>query len=233
MKVKGYWVLIGFILCLITGGLIAVPKPGFAEENLDPLEKATEIIVMIEGELGGAPTYGAGIIFAQEQDALYIATANHVVRRGSQNAQNLRVKFKKNPNDFVSGQLLDKFDSDLDLAVISISGVTRKGIDLSDLDMKVLGKSEFSGRGDRVYPVGNPNGVPWGMPVVPDQIAQMVGKGITFQSAFITSGHSGGGLIEESGLLVGMIIKDQPPFGLAVTIDEVASTLAKWGIHFR
>lgn len=222
--------LLGLVFIFVIGGTFAIPQIGSAAEiSDDSLEQATQLIVMIEGELGEAPTFGAGIIFGLHENQINIATANHVVRRGAREAKKLRVKFKKYPDTFFSAELLEHFDSELDVAVIRSTGLGKKGIDLADLEMNVLGKGSFIDRGDGVYPVGNPNGVPWGMPVVPDRIAQIVGKGITFQSAFISSGHSGGGLVEESGVLIGMIIKDQPPFGLAVKIDEIVSTLTNWG----
>jgi len=214
--------------------LVMIPVDGLsAESSSDSLEKASRLVVMIEGELDGAPTLGAGVIFGVQDDRVYAATANHVVRRGSQEAKNLRVKFKKYPDTFVSAELLEHFDADLDLAVIRISDLGKKEMDLSDLDMNFLGKTDSVNRGDGVFPIGYPNGVPWGMPVVPDQIAQIVGKGIAFQSAFISSGHSGGGLVEESGTLIGVIVKDHPPFGLAVDIQEIVRVIQAWGYPVR
>jgi len=44
--------------------LVMIPVDGLsAESSSDSLEKATRLIVMIEGELDGVPTLGAGMNF--------------------------------------------------------------------------------------------------------------------------------------------------------------------------
>src|SRR5262249_29505687 len=84
-----------------------------------------------------------------------------------------------------------------------------------------------------VLPVGNPNGVSWAIPVKPDNIAQVNGSEIVFQSTFISSGHSGGALIDTEAKLIGMIIADQPPFGRAITLESVLQQVKQWGYAAR
>lgn len=199
------------------------------QDSNENIEEATKLIVMVEGKLASTPTFGAGIIFGWENNALYIATADHVVRRGEEEANDLIVKLKSQPNKFFKAVLLGHFNRDLDLAVLRIESLQEQGINVSSLDMRVLSQPGSSDRGDAVFPVGNPNGVPWGIPVIPDRIAQIVGDGIVFQSVFISNGHSGGGLVDDGGVLTGMIIKDSPPFGFATNIWAIGEQLREWG----
>ena len=197
----------------------------FDEARAQELEQSSQLIVMIESE----NTLGAGIVFGREDDRIYIATVNHVVRKGKE-AGLLKVMFRGLPEKWLEARLLEHFDSDLDLAVISVENAAGHGIDFCGLPVDRLAETSILKRGDEVYPVGYPGGAPWGMPVAPDRIAQMIGKQITFQSAFISTGHSGGGLLNEHGELLGMIRADQPPFGVAVRFEVILQKLRQWGI---
>ncbi len=226
-----YFYKTNFLLLMLVVFVSGCFSIGHAEPKDEFLETVTNLVVMIEGELNGAPTFGAGIIFNQENDGLSIVTANHVVRRSDQDATDIRVTLKPYPEKRIPAKLIEKFDPELDLAVLELSGLDDHQIDIKKFDMRALDKAVIE-RNDAVFPVGNPNGVPWGMPVVPDRVAQIVGKSITFQSAFIGAGHSGGGLIGEGGVLIGMIVKDQPPFGQAIQISSIESAITKWGLAF-
>ncbi|MBE9535482.1 MAG: ankyrin repeat domain-containing protein [Proteobacteria bacterium] len=192
-------------------------------------EEVSKLIVMIQGQLGAGPTIGAGFIFGREKDQIYIATANHVVRRGALNARDLQIKLVDLPDEFLPATLTDHFDEDLDLAVLRVEGLRKRGIDGCTLPMHHLGDGSVLERGDALYPIGYPNGVPWGMPIVPDRVSKIAGREITFQSSFISIGHSGGGLLNETYDLVGMIIKDGPPFGLAIQLKPILKVLQQWG----
>ncbi|MHC9062457.1 ankyrin repeat domain-containing protein [Nitrospira sp. CMX1] len=188
----------------------------------------TQLIVMITGKLGSEQTFGAGIIFGREKNRLYIVTANHVVRKGQEEARDLQVRLKSLPQKLLKANLLKQVDSELDLAVLSVEGTTTDEIDLCALRMDRLGQTNVK-RGDAVYPVGNPNGMPWVMPAVPDRVAQVVGDQVMVQSTVISVGHSGGALLDESSNIIGMITADQPPFGRVAKIDAILKIVQRWG----
>jgi hypothetical protein len=185
---------------------------------------------MIKGKMGADVSIGAGIIFSRTHNSLQIMTANHVVRRSTHTLSDIQVKLKDYPSKWFPGTLLEYHDVAKDVAVLEVNNLESHGIEIyiSNSTLNILRQNRQPARGDPVFPIGHPNGVPWGIPAVPDRVAQVVGDTITFQSSFIASGHSGGGLFDEEGALVGMIIRDQPPFGLAVQIEAIAQQLEAW-----
>jgi ankyrin repeat protein len=210
----------------------AAADAGVLDQEAQP---TIRLIVMITGKFGNTDTFGAGIIFGREKDRLYITTANHVVRKGTEAVQNLQIQLRGLPGTPLEATLLKSADPRRDLAVLSVERLSQDGIDVCAVPFGRLSESTAARRGAEVYPVGNPNGVPWSMPVVPDRIAQIVGDHFLFQSQFISKGHSGGGLLDERGTLIGMIQNDEPPFGWAIQIDKVMQVLQGWGypVHLR
>lgn len=90
-------------LVLGAGLLVFGTRPGLAAE---PKEEARRMIVMVRCTLGGAETLGAGIVVGSRSDRLYIATANHVVRRGLHEAEHLRVELRSLPGEVIEANLL-------------------------------------------------------------------------------------------------------------------------------
>src|SRR5439155_16970764 len=66
------------LLCLAS--VVAAAGLQTAGETEEEMKK---LVVMIEARLAGESSVGAGIIVGIRADNLYIATANHVVRRGA------------------------------------------------------------------------------------------------------------------------------------------------------
>ena len=183
-------------------------------------EKTAPLIVMISAEFGDVPEFGAGIVFGGEKDHILVITVYHILHRGEIQAKNIQVKFRFYPNKYVEASLL-KYNKEMDIAVLNIENLPKYGIDFCRFSFDRMGKFDSIKRGDEVFPVGNPNGVSWAMPVEPDKIAQVNNNEIIFQSSFISSGHSGGGLIDGKAKIIGLITVDQPPFGKAIKISSV------------
>jgi S1-C subfamily serine protease len=143
-------------------------------------EQTSQLIVMLNVEYDeGTPTFGAGIIFNGDKDRLYIATASHVVYRGTSKPKNILVKFKTFPGKEVMATAL-KNETDLDLAVLTVSDLTKQGINGCAFPFDRLPIHTELRRGDEVLPVGNPSGISWAMPVDPDKISQVNESQIVF-----------------------------------------------------
>lgn len=195
--------------------------------------RTADLIVMLRIEYEGkTPEFGAGIIFSGDKDRVFIATANHVVQKGNTAPKNILVKFKKDSGKQLKATLL-KSKAELDLAVISVEGLLKEGLNGCTFPFDRLSMNEDINRGDLVLPVGNPNEVAWAMPVDPDKISEVTASQIVFQSTFISAGHSGGGLLDENGHLVGMTTADQPPFGRAIPMNEIIKQVKEWSYPVR
>jgi ankyrin repeat protein len=207
------------------------PEQTQAQEQLldEQAQPTLRMIAMISGRVAGRDTFGAGIIVGREEDRLYVVTANHVVRSGDQTAGDLVVHLRDFPTLDLAATVLDTADPKQDIAVLRVNGLSTHGIDTCALPFARLGDDEAARRGADVYAVGNPNGVPWSMPVLPDRISQAVGDHLSFQSQFISQGHSGGGLLDSRGLLIGIIQKDERPFGWAMRMPPLLATVRAWG----
>jgi ankyrin repeat protein len=208
-----------------------------AQSSLDfnkEFEQTAQLIVMLNADYDGTPEFGAGVIFGSEKDHLLIITAYHILHRGSQQPKNIWVRIKALPNKSLKATLLKHVtQGDLDLAVLSVEDLINQGVNGCAFPFDRLPTNTDLKFGDAVLPVGNPNGVSWAIPVKPDNISQINGSEIVFQSTFISSGHSGGALIDTEAKLIGMIIADQPPFGRAINLDAVLQQVKQWGYPVR
>ena len=213
---------------LVLGAGLALfgAHPGLADE---PEDEAKQLIVMIRCKLGGVDTFGAGIVVGSRADRLYIATANHVVRKGLHEAEDLRVELRSLPGETVGANLLEHVDEDLDLAVLNLPGLSERHISIEDFRFDLTGDSEALERGDPVYHVGYPNGNKWRSNVSPDAVSEVLGTEVRFESYSVAPGSSGGGLFDERWTLVGLVRADQPPDAVAVRIDRVLERLKGWG----
>lgn len=166
---------------------------------------------MITGQLAGQETIGAGIIFGVANDRLYIATANHVVRKGMQTVKNLRVFFKFLPGDSIEAKVTNS-DPVLDLAVLMIEELQKQKIPVDKLEWNVLADPDTLHRNTLVHSAGYANGVRWATPVQDELIAKADKLELTFESNITHPGQSGGGLFNARWELVGMVKQLDPPY---------------------
>jgi TRAP-type mannitol/chloroaromatic compound transport system substrate-binding protein len=221
---------VGLCVAVALGLGLAVTGRAQAPES-DPEEQLKRLVVMIRGKLAGTDTIGAGVIFGVGPDRLYIMSANHVVRQGQEEAQDLRVQLRWLPGEAVSARLLTNVDPELDLAVLTVANL--QAISLPQLPFDRLGDAGVLKRRDPVYAVGFPNGRPWHSRVTPDFVSDVRAGRLLFESTFLAPGHSGGALVNDRWELVGMIRTDQPPDGEAVRIDGILDRLREWNYPVR
>ena len=122
-------------------------------------ERTKAVTVMIEAKLGDYSKPGAGIIFGLANDQIYIFTANHLVRKGLSEAEDIKVKFRWLPGQPLSATLLTNYDDTaLDLAVIVVDLAKAGRNQAEKLPMDRLGDLLQLNQGTPVWAIGNPNG---------------------------------------------------------------------------
>jgi alpha-tubulin suppressor-like RCC1 family protein len=201
----------------------AAPQRPATDEQQD--DATRQLVVRIDTEL----EFGSGIILGASPDTIYIATANHVVRRGPREAERVAVKFYGQDDKPIAATLLPTRDDALDLAVVGVSPIKSLPFDPAALPFDRLGDLEALGRGDPIYLLGHPNGLPWRVNSVPERLIGLrKGLFLEFESNFLAKGHSGGALLNDDRQVIGMLKSDQSPYGEAVSIYAVARKLDEW-----
>ncbi len=77
-----------------------------AERHFTPRGAASDMVVVLSGTIGGDPSVGAGIVTGTGDGRLVIATADHVIRRGTSTADKVSVTFPTWPRNLVEGTVL-------------------------------------------------------------------------------------------------------------------------------
>lgn len=225
MRARLVWAAVSLpVLVLPLHQVLAQATPSEVETRV---RGVLELVVMLEGRVDGAPVIGAGVIVGRRAGVVYIATANHIVRKGLSEASELTAAFRSAPGKRVSATLLSNVERNIDLAVLSVDEAALGASLLDSLRLDLLG-TKAPMRGDSVYLIGQPQGRFWQVPVTPDVVAEVSFGRIRFQSTIISPGHSGGALYNAEGMIVGMTVEDDPPFGVAVRIDDILTTLKRW-----
>ena len=146
---------------------------------------------------------GSGIIVAQDDSNLYIATNNHVV----QNATSVSVKFN---NDSTYTASVKGTDTDSDLAVVEIPMKDLSSDTKNNIKVATLGDSTKVKIGEQSIAIGNALG--YGTSVTVGYISAVdrevasedVNMKLLQTDAAINPGNSGGALVDDEGKVIGI-----------------------------
>jgi hypothetical protein len=205
-------IAVGLAFLMPAAAARAADRPAEAE--------AKKLVAMVHGSLAGSASLGAAVVFAVEDDRLYLVTADHLVRRETETATDLWIELKSLPGEHLPAEVLLHRDPDLDLTVLMVRNAARRGVTKEMFPFDRLGDPKLLERGAKVFSIGQARGEAWWSNVNPDLVAVRSGSSIEFESSFLGPGQSGGGLFNEGWLLVGMVLGDRAPNGKAVRIDE-------------
>ena len=146
---------------------------------------------------------GSGIIVAQDDSNLYIATNNHVV----QNATSVSVKFN---DDSTYTASVKGTDTDSDLAVVEIPMKDLSSDTKNNIKVATLGDSTKVKIGEQSIAIGNALG--YGTSVTVGYISAVdrevasedVNMKLLQTDAAINPGNSGGALVDDEGKVIGV-----------------------------
>ena len=152
---------------------------------------------------------GSGIIVAQDDDYIYIATNNHVV----EGAKTLTITF--NDEEAVEGEIKGT-DSSCDLAVVSVKVSDIPKDTLSAIKVATLGDSDSTVVGEAAIVIGNAMG--YGTSVttgivsakdrevsIQDDSGNVVTNSLLQTDAAVNPGNSGGALLNVKGEVIGIV----------------------------
>jgi S1-C subfamily serine protease len=206
---------------MTAGGATPRPRASAAEAE------TKRLVVMIKGKVDGEDTIGAGVVFGAAQDRLYVATANHVVRKGPAEATDVMVMLQWLPGEWVPARVLASVDAKADLAVIAVPGLRNLSFDPAWFAEGRVGA--VPQRGDEVNFCGYGNGEAWHSLAKLDAVSAAAAESIRFQSAFLAQGDSGGALVNAQWQIIGINLSDQQGGGQAIPIARVLAKAKEWG----
>lgn len=217
------------LLLMVWPGLLdgqgATPKKPPSTSNVPPEARALVVQINTFVRPGVVSPYGAGIIVGASGDAIYIATANHVLQFGTI-TPTVWVVFAS--GDSSEATIVGRGDSIVDVALLQVTGDRTKLARWTPRSWNRLGSVQALRSDDPVSPVGCPNRKCWLAPSPADHVAWRDQFGIVFQSYFVDPGSSGGALFNESWEVVGMVVRHAPPRPEALSINEVLRFVQGW-----
>jgi trypsin-like peptidase/PASTA domain-containing protein len=206
----------------LMGLLFAICPVGRTDAQVDAID---QLVVMIRGAIGEAPTAGAGIIIGTDNDRFYVVTANHVVRRGDVYAQNLEVLPPWLVGEWVQARVLEHFDTGLDLAVVAVPEASKLGKPTFVWD--AMTRPESLPQGAPVFPIGFPSGNAWFRTQLMLTVHRVNSAQIETEGTLLP-GHSGGALVAQGGGIVGLVSNTDRLVGESQRIDRVVEKLREW-----
>jgi len=228
-----FWIMV--LVAIAISMVTDVTNPFAGTLYADPLSpkkvkaEVSRLIAKISGHFKDEKIVGAGIIIGLGSDRLYIATADHILQKGDEEARNIQVELASMPGEPMDAKILQHRDQKLDLAVLRVLGVTEYAIPVDDLPFHWLGDSNTLKKEAALFTVCPWPGKHRSFDNIPEKLYQKSEALLDFESSLIEPGCSGGGLLNDRGELVGMIIGDMPPRGKALRIEKALETLRDWG----
>jgi hypothetical protein len=212
------------VSALLAAGLVSVASQAAAQRRAPMPDGAANLVVKVIAFTDSTEVdqVGAGIVMA-ESNRVIIATAAHVVLAATRGGF-VRIVFHFAPTDTVAVSV-DKTDTDLDLAVLSVDPARIHG---ARFEFDRLGDPWALNIGDPVIPVGCPDGLCWQPPISPDRLIGVHERGIAFESFFISPGSSGGALFNRYWEVLGLVVEKNDPQGRALSMRQVEQRMRAW-----
>ena len=218
--------------------LLALETLPAQDMSTDSLGEIRPLAVMVDADSQA----GAGVIFAIRNDRIYIVTANHVVRPNNVEARSVQVFFRWLPGEPFKATILNPHDANaLDLAVIAVPNVKATGADKQSLFFEQIGQPGTLADGVRLRAIGHPAGAAW---EISDAVRARKADGIriSLRDSDLPNGYSGGPVLDDNGLIVGIGREAQEITRIDRAIEQLKSTQWNfevdlrepfWGVHFR
>ncbi len=188
------------------------------------------VVKIIAHKSGKVKDTGAGIVASLEKNIVLVLTAHHVV----EGAQTIEVVFFDKQYEKFQGRRFEKYDEDLDIAVITVEPVKGRHIP-TDLPGFTLGDISKLREGEKVSTLGHPLDLEWHLSVNANTIAGLNDRGdfrkFRFTKSAIERGNSGGPVFDGRGALIGMVTKVDALHAIAVKMDAALLVLKEaWRI---
>lgn len=222
---------------LLSGGWLAAVvclAPAMAAAQPTGLSKGEQtawgviddvVRIQVTAPDGSSGEQGFGFVFGERDNTLYVATADHVVRKGGEAMGTVTVTFHHDQGHALPASLLDlqKPPKQGDLAVLELSAPAHyvpQWPPMSSIDSLVPGTRAW-----RIGKRGN-----WLPATTPGEFAEQDGIWLMFDGLDTPPGCSGGPIVTEDGI-IGMVVADGGNAGFAsnvLPIDTIRIATRFW-----
>ncbi len=179
-------------------------------------------VVKITAHVNGQSKVGTGLVIREESDAIFIATASHVIEGDPRPL----VQFFSQPTRPVPSVIVGMEGGDpRGLALLVVREDLPETIRVLSLNSRINVES-----GEAVDVIGFPRhaGAPWA--VTHGEMVGRKGRDLVFSGA-IDEGNSGGPLLKDHQV-IGIVTESSPPFAYAAPAVLAQYDLESWSIQF-
>ena len=213
---------IGLTLSLFGAALLSSAES--AQADYPKLKKG--VVKIIVEEADSVRSTGAGIVVGVDQSAAFVLTAYHVIEK----AQKIQVVFYHKQYLKFAGIGFEKYDEDLDIAVVMVDLEQRR--EISD-DLPEFNRSDISqiNKRDKISAIGHPLNLEWYASdnTIAKLSDQQDSRKFRFTKTAIERGNSGGPVLKGNAL-IGMVLQYDSLHARAVYIDTALELLQEWRI---
>ena len=214
------------VAMLAAAALLLLARGATSADEATEMQRLVALVAVQFDGSTGLSGGGTGVVFAATPEHLYVVTAAHVVRAQGRSANDIELQFGEG-KPLVRARL-GQFDTDLDIAVLIVDQPRKAGVNIDNLPFDRLAAGTAR-RGDQVFMMGR-RGERLSVNVTPDRVSSVSDKSIAVESNFIVKGFSGGPLFSDRWQLLGMIVSDDPPEGIARPLPAIMAKLKQWNV---
>jgi len=223
MKPRSHHSILSLLVCAAC--LSSATAATAQTEKRDELRRG--VVKLVATSEDSMEETGAGIAIGSDEGVVLILTAAHVVA----DAVNVEVTFYDKPYVKYPARAYERRHDDLDIAVV----IAELGDDTSLIDSLPIFSIGSNGRleeGDAVTAIGHPLGTEWQHS--PNTVAGLNDQDdfrkFIFTNIRIDRGNSGGPILDQRDMLIGLVSRKAPLHTVGIKMEEVMAVLNEWRI---
>lgn len=207
--------------------------PTNSDEERLTLAKQLVVMVFTGAQASQLEWRGSAVLLGMDDECLYAATANHLVRGGSTGP--FWIKHSWPSEQAVKARVLAPHDPAADVGVLCIPEPQKTLLPMPRIPFYLKGSVRELASGDKMVSIGHGGQVAW-RASTPITFDRSNGDLLYVRGGDIQPGDSGGGLFNREVAfqeLVGMVLRTNAGVTTAVSVDALARLFGTWKLPFN